>query len=63
MRTIPAKELLTCFHLNHVKVHSVDKILNYQMGAITKWPSLALIETYFQSLLQSLSELADVMVR
>lgn len=62
MEIRPAKELLTCFYLSHIKVERVDTTLTYKTGTTTKWTSLALLQIYFQSSFQSLGELADVMV-
>lgn len=62
MKLIYVKKLLTCFYLNHIKIQRVDKALNYKTGTTSKRTFPALLQTYLQSLFQSLSELADFMV-
>lgn len=59
MTSILVKKLLTCFYLNDIKVPRADKALNYKTGTTTKWTYCAVLQTYFQSLFQSPSELAD----
>lgn len=59
MTIILVKKLLTCFYLNAIKVPRADEALNCKTDSTTKWTYCAVLQTYFQSLFQSPSELAD----
>ena len=59
MKIILVKKLLSCFYWKDIKLPRADKALNYKTGTTTKWTYCAMLQTYFQSLFQSPSELAD----